>query len=42
MKNDFYYAIVGQHTNTNEGLGRILGVIIAFIIIFGGLFWLIG
>lgn len=42
MKNDLYYAIVGHNTNTNEGLGRLLGVIIAFVVIGGGLFWLIG
>lgn len=40
--NSIYYAIVGNNSNTNEGLARLVGAIIAFILIFGTLFWLAG
>lgn len=36
-----YYAIVGADRNTNEGLARLLGVIVAFIVIAGLLAWLL-
>lgn len=39
---DIYDAIVGTQTNTNEGLGRLLGVIVVFIVVFGTIFWAIG
>jgi hypothetical protein len=39
---DLYYAIVGTQTNTNEGLGRLLGAIIVFILVFGSIFWALG
>ncbi len=39
---DIYYAIVGTTTDTNMGLARFLGVILAFIVIVGTLFWAIG
>ena len=39
---DLYYAIVGTTTDTNVGLARFMGVILAFIVIVGGLFWVIG
>lgn len=39
---DLYYAIVGRTTDTNMGLARFMGVIVAFIVVVGGLFWLIG
>jgi len=39
---DFYYAIVGDTTDTNMGLARFMGVILAFIVVVGGLFWAIG
>jgi hypothetical protein len=39
---DLYYAIVGTTTDTNTGLARFMGVVIAFIVIGGGLFWAIG
>ncbi|WP_280519995.1 hypothetical protein [Rhizobium cremeum] len=42
MNDNLYYAIVGHNTNTNEGLGRLLGLVIAFVVIGGGFFWLIG
>lgn len=38
---DLYYA-VGTTTDTNVGLARFMGVILAFIVIIGGLFWVIG
>lgn len=37
-----FYAIVGNDTNTNEGLGRFVLAILAFIVVAGALFWLIG
>lgn len=37
-----YYAIVGTTTDTNAGLARFMGVILGFIVIVGGFFWLIG
>ncbi|WP_277955649.1 hypothetical protein [Shinella zoogloeoides] len=40
--NDIYYAIVGTTTDTNQGLARFMGVILAFIVVFGTLFWAIG
>ncbi|MFC6447147.1 hypothetical protein [Shinella zoogloeoides] len=40
--NDIYYAIVGTTTDTNQGLGRFMGAILAFIVVFGTLFWAIG
>ncbi|MCT7663522.1 hypothetical protein [Shinella kummerowiae] len=39
---DLYYAIVGTTTDTNVGLARFMGVILAFIIVIGTLFWAIG
>lgn len=39
---DLYYAIVGTTTDTNAGLARFMGVILAFIVLVGGFFWLIG
>ena len=39
--NDLYYLIVGENTNTNEGLGRLLAFVLAIIVVGGGLFWLI-
>ncbi|WP_302795378.1 hypothetical protein [Shinella daejeonensis] len=39
---DLYYAIVGNTTNTNEGLARLLGLIIVFIAVGGGVFWFLG
>ena len=39
---DLYYAIVGTTTDTNMGLVRFMGVIIAFIAIGGGLFCWVG
>ncbi|AOF91673.1 hypothetical protein [Sinorhizobium sp. RAC02] len=39
---DLYYAIVGTTTDTNAGLARFMGVIIAFILVVGTLFWAIG
>lgn len=39
---DLYYAIVGTTTDTNVGLARFTGVILAFIIVIGTLFWAIG
>ncbi|WP_203424259.1 hypothetical protein [Sinorhizobium sp. BG8] len=34
-----YYRIVGENSNTNEGLGRLLAVIAVFIVVFGTIFW---
>jgi hypothetical protein len=39
---NLYYAIVGTTTDTNAGLARFLGVIIAFIVLVGSLFWALG
>ena len=39
---DLYYAIVGTTTDTNAGLARFMGVILAFILVGGTLFWLTG
>ena len=39
---DLYYAIVGATTDTNAGLARFMGVILAFIVVVGTLFWAIG
>ena len=39
---DLYYAIVGTTTDTNAGLARFMGLIVAFIVVVGGLFWAIG
>lgn len=39
---DLYYAIVGTTTDTNAGLVRFMGVILAFIVIAGTVFWAIG
>ena len=39
---DLYYAIVGTETDTNAGLARFMGLILAFIVVVGGLFWLVG
>ncbi len=39
---DLYYAIVGTTTDTNAGLVRFMGVIIAFILVGGTLFWALG
>ena len=39
---DLYYAIVGTTTDTNAGLARFMGVIIAFIVLVGTLFWALG
>lgn len=36
-----YWAIVGADTNTNQGLARLLGVILALIVIGGVLVWLL-
>lgn len=40
--NEIYYAIVGTTTDTNTGLARFMGVILAFIVVAGTLFWAIG
>ena len=40
--NDIYYAIVGTTTDTIVGLARFMGVILAFIVVVGTLFWAIG
>lgn len=37
-----YYAIVGTGTDTNQGLGRFLAVIILVILAGGSLFWALG
>lgn len=34
-----YWSVVGAHSNTNEGLGRLLGVIVVFILVAGVLAW---
>jgi hypothetical protein len=39
---NLYYAIVGDTTDTNMGLARFMGVIVVFIVLGGGLSWLIG
>lgn len=39
---NLYYAIVGETTNTNTGVARFMGVIVVFIVLGGGLAWLIG
>jgi uncharacterized protein (DUF983 family) len=39
---DLYYAIVGNNTNTNEGVARFLVLIIGFIVIGGVVFWGLG
>lgn len=39
---EIYYAIVGTATDTNAGLARFMGVILAFIVVAGTLFWAIG
>lgn len=39
---NLYYAIVGNTTDTNAGLARFMGVIIAFIVLVGSLFWALG
>lgn len=39
---NLYYAIVGSTTDTNMGLARFMGVILAFIVVAGTLFWAIG
>lgn len=36
-----YYLIVGRNTNTNEGLGRVLALIAASIVVLGTLFWIL-
>ncbi len=36
-----YWTIVGADSNINAGLGRLLSVIIAFIIVGGCLVWLL-
>ncbi len=42
VMNDIYYAIVGTTTDTNMGLARFMGLILAFIVVVGTLFWAIG
>ena len=34
-----YYLIVGHNTNTNEGLGRVLALVAASIVVLGTVFW---
>ncbi|WP_336167134.1 hypothetical protein [Ensifer sp. MJa1] len=42
MDNDnLWYCLVGTG-DTNTGLARIMGAVVAFIAVFGTLFWLIG
>lgn len=41
MKQDWYDAIVGNG-NVNQGLARIVGFILLFILVFGVITWLIG
>lgn len=40
-KFSFYYAIVGETSNTNQGVARLLAAILGFIIIFGSITWMI-
>lgn len=40
QKSDWYDLIVGNG-NVNEGLGRMVGSILAFIVIVGVIFWMI-
>ncbi|MBB6489009.1 MULTISPECIES: hypothetical protein [Rhizobium] len=39
-KSDWYDLIVGDG-NVNQGLARMMGSILAFIVVFGVIFWLI-
>jgi len=39
---NLYYAIVGTTTDTNAGLARFMGAILAFIVIASTLFWALG
>jgi hypothetical protein len=34
-----YYLIVGQNSNTNEGMARLLAAIALFIVVLGTIFW---
>lgn len=37
-----YYTIVGSQTNTNEGLARLVGLVLLFVLAGGVVFWAIG
>ncbi|MFJ6328560.1 MULTISPECIES: hypothetical protein [unclassified Rhizobium] len=39
-KSDWYEKVVGDG-NVNEGLARMMGAILAFIVVFGAIFWAI-
>jgi hypothetical protein len=39
---NLYYAIVGITIDTNAGLARFMGLILAFIVVVGTLFWALG
>ncbi|WDZ78835.1 hypothetical protein PWG15_10240 [Ensifer adhaerens] len=42
MKNDnLWYCLVGTN-DTNTGMLRFLGAVVAFILVFGAFFWLLG
>lgn len=34
-----YYWIVGENSNTNEGMARLLSAIAVLIVVFGTIFW---
>jgi hypothetical protein len=40
--NSLYDIIVGTQTNTNEGLARLLGLILLFVAAGGAIFWALG
>ncbi|MFT3999965.1 MAG: hypothetical protein QM684_06990 [Rhizobium sp.] len=40
QENDWYYRIVG-HGNVNQGLGRMVGFILAVIVILALIFWIV-
>ncbi|MDR6759234.1 hypothetical protein J2Y48_004550 [Mycoplana sp. BE70] len=38
-RGSLYYLIVGENSNTNEGMARMLSVIAVLIVGFGTVFW---
>jgi|EndMetStandDraft_5_1072996.scaffolds.fasta_scaffold379367_2 hypothetical protein len=38
-ENSLYYLLVGQETNVNTGIARLLLAVIAFIAVFGFFLW---